>query len=90
MYNNSKIWEGYQILKQHFPNISINVESFFEQLSRSSSDPEIQSNDGIHIDVLWDNLILSISDDRYAVSTEKEFEYFDTSIEAVDYILKFV
>lgn len=87
----SHIWQSYQMIKQDFPNISINVENFIKQLSiHSQSDPEIQSCDGINIDVLWDNLILSIVDDHYAISIKENFEYFDTANEALDYILKFI
>lgn len=48
--------------------------------------PEIQSYDGICIDVIWDPLILSIVDDRYAISHGMTFAYFDTPNEALDYI----
>ena len=87
---NSSIWKSYQILKQHFPDISAHKEKFFQQLSMllSDSDPEIQSCDGLYIDVLWENLTLIIADDMYSISHKEEFQYFETSSDALDYVTK--
>lgn len=49
--------------------------------------PEIQSYDGICIDVIWDPLILSIVNDCYAISHDTRFVYCDTSDEALNYIV---
>jgi hypothetical protein len=91
-YENYPIWKSYQIMKQHFPNISPNKEEFFKKLCENlpiESDPEIQSCDGLYIDVLWESLTLSITiDDKYSITCEEEFEYFDNSGESLDYIIK--
>lgn len=78
------IWKSYQLIKQHFPNSC--MDDFFKQLSiLSKSDPEIQSCDGLYIDVMWENLTLSITDNSYSISHE-EFHYFDNATDALDYI----
>lgn len=87
---NSPIWKSYQIIKQHFPCISAHKEKFFQQLSvlLSDSDPEIQSCDGLYIDVLWGNLTLSVAEDMYSISHKEEFQYFERSSDALEYVAK--
>lgn len=78
------IWKSYQLIKQYFPNSY--MDDFFKQLSMlSESDPEVQSCDGLYIDVMWENLTLSIADHSYSIS-HKEFHYFDNATDALDYI----
>lgn len=90
---NTCILEGFQNLKQHFPNISSNKEVFFENLSMllPDEDPEIQSADGVFVDVMWDRVIISITkEDALSISANGEFEYFDSCVDplCLSYIKK--
>jgi hypothetical protein len=83
------IWNSYQIMKQHFPSITASKDDIFTQLSLAlpNSDPEIQSFDGLCIDVLWENLTVSITDfDTFSVTNGEEFNYFERLADFLTYI----
>ena len=84
------IWEGYLIMKHHFPLIREDVEEFFRQLAKKlpGSEPEIQSFDGISIDVLWENHTLSIIDGNYTITSNRKFRYFEQSSDALRYLVE--
>lgn len=89
--NTTPILQGYQNLKCHYPNISVMKEEFFQSLSKClpSEDPEIQSSDGLVVDVLWDKVIISITEnDALSITANGAFKYFECCLEAIDFIKK--
>lgn len=90
-YEHTPIWAGYQNIKSYFPNVSVVKENFFRHLSSelpAAENPEIQSYDGEYIDILWDDLVVSVTDcDGLSASTSSEnIRYFDSCIDALEFI----
>lgn len=73
------IWKNYQTIKQYFPSITLEKETFIKELSLllPEVDVDIQSMDGLYIDILWNNVIFSITDkDNYAITYDGKFSFF--------------
>lgn len=92
-WESTPIWAGYQHLKGHFPNINATKENFFRLLAVQlpTENPEIQSCDGQYIDILWDNLVVSLTDsDALSVTSNGEFQYFDNCFDSIEYFEKYL
>ena len=82
--------QDYQNLKSHFPDISQRKDEFFQQLSNHLpfESSEIQSFDGKFVDILWNNITISITEDNaLSMTANGKFEYFEDCLEAIDFIV---
>jgi hypothetical protein len=87
------IWNDYLQINEYFPTISSVKEEFFRKLSivlPFDEQPEIQSCDGANIDVLWDNLAVTLTaSNAFSASSKGSFEFFDDCLreECLQFIL---
>ena len=86
------IWQGYQSLKQHFPELSKEKDAFFRLLSEAlpQEDPEIQSHDGLSVDILWEKITVSITAGNTvscsSTPSVDKIQYFQHSLDSIEFI----
>lgn len=91
VYQDTPIWRGYQHLKLHFAGLSTEKETFFRLLAQQLplEEPEIQSSDGLFIDILWTNISVSITEtDSLSFSADELalFAYFEKCSDSIPFI----
>lgn len=88
IYKTRPIWKGYEMIKSYYP-MTAEKDGIIQELSIHfpNADPEIQSSDGLFIDILWHHIILSITDDNhFSISTKNQFIYFENINVVIEYI----
>lgn len=84
-----KVWKSYLLMKEWFPRMSDGKEAFFKELALTCPyfDPEVQSINGLYVDMLWDKVLFSITEsDTYAITYKGVFKFLDNKHEAITFI----
>lgn len=90
--NVTPIWQSYQLIKHDFPWLSVKKEAFFRLLSEKlpTEDPEIQTSNGLDVDIIWDHTTLSLTPvDSLCMNINGtyKFHYFENCLEYVSFVI---
>jgi hypothetical protein len=89
----SNVWKSYLQMKEWFPRMSDGKEAFFRDLALAcpTFDPEVQSVNGLYVDILWDKVLFSITEsDDYAITYKGVFKFLEDKHEAITYIKQII